>query len=408
MNAILTIWKKELKDTIRDRRTMAAMVIMPLLLMPLLIIGMGKLVDYQQSNYQSRVATVSVSNQNVAPEFIAFLKAQKKLKVVKPAADPEAALRNGDIDIAITLPKTFQADLKSGTPITASLMSYSTRTESGDAISKVNEAIAVFNNRILGKRLKDAGVDPRSLTPLVVTEKDVATAKERGGFGLGFMLPMFFVVWAIVGGQYTATDLSAGEKERKTLEALLLTPAKRHEIVIGKFLAVSTTAMTSVVLALASLYFALKEFGFGPMNGGRGAGAQSAASIGIDYVFSIEPLTFAIMLGIGLLLVALFSALLLSICIFAKSFKEAQNYISPVYIAAILPVVAIGMLPNLNSASWVFAIPVANAVVLFKELLMGQYVGSHIVLTGVSLALVAAIAIAAAVKIFDKEKVLFK
>ncbi|MCL5292386.1 MAG: ABC transporter permease [Actinobacteria bacterium] len=411
MKTILTIWKKELKDNIRDRRTLMAMILMPLVLMPALLIGMDKLVNYQRERSKERTARVAVDKDASASALIDFLKSQKKIEVIGVEGGPEKGIRDGKADIGIIVPADFQDRIKSGAPARITLVQDSTKMESQESLAKVNLAVSAFSGRIIEGRLNSSGVDNRLLTPITMATKDISTAEERGGFGLGFFLPFFVIIWAIVGGQYIAIDVSAGEKERKTLEALLLTPAKRLEIVLGKFFAVSTTAVVSVVVSLTSLYVALKVFGLGPMTGALESGqaqGKALAAAGADAAFSIEPLAILVMLGVGLLLVLMFSAILLSIAIFAKSFKEAQNYIGPAYLVAIMPAVVMNAMFGFKPTDWFYAIPIVNAMLLFKEALMGSYVVSHILITAVTLIVFAIIAILVAGRIYSQEKVLFR
>lgn len=215
-------------------------------------------------------------------------------------------------------------------------------------------------------------------------------------------------MWSVLGGQYTAIDASAGEKERKTLESLLLTPVKRLDIVFGKFLAVATAALTSVIVSLSSFYVALKFSGFGSIMSQSNQASSSVAVPNGLISFSIDPQTMILMLGVSLLLVLMFSAVILSIAIFAKSFKEAQSYIGPSYLVIILPVVIMNMVPNLKPALWLFAAPAINAVFLFKEILVGVYDFSHILVTIASLVVYSIIAIFVAGRIYSKESILFK
>src|SRR5690606_7638915 len=111
---------------------------------------------------------------------------------------------------------------------------------------RVAAGISQYNSQLIQSRLMDQNVDPTVLIGATIEPVDVASSQEKSGFGLSFILPLFIVMWAITGGMYTAIDASAGEKERKTLEALLLTPASRLDIVLGKFLAVASVSLVSI------------------------------------------------------------------------------------------------------------------------------------------------------------------
>lgn len=408
MKSILTIWKKELKDTIRDRRTLLSSIILPMVLMPGIIVGMGKLTKLQIEQAQEKTVTVGVVNAAASEDFLAVLLATPKMKISTIDGDPAAAVREKKADLVIILPEEFGEAARTEQPITLEAYKNSLNDRSSLALTKVATAATQFNQSLLQTRLTAAGSAPTILNGVAIHSNETATEQELGGFGLGFLLPLFIILWATVGGQYTAVDVSAGEKERKTLESLFLTPVRRVDIVFGKFLAVGTTALLSVVIALSSLY-AVFVFGgsdlFSSMNTSSTGVVQQAQS---SFNFSLEPMAILIMFLISIILVALFSAINLTVSIFAKSFKEAQSYIGPSYLVIILPVVAFNTIPGFVPTNGFFAIPVVNAVLLFKEVLVGTFNSTHIIFTTITLALTALVAIIVASRLYQREGVLFK
>jgi sodium transport system permease protein len=407
MRNIITIWFKEIKDAVRDRRTLLSSIILPMFLMPLLIVGMGKFVEYQISRTEEQMVKIAVANPTAAPELVALFKKTPKLEVSETTDDLGAQVNDGSVDAGLIFPSDFEALVGQQKAVTLAVVSKSTNDKSSVALARIAAVLNKYNNDVLQKRFASQGINANVLSQVSFQAQDLATEQERGGFGLGFLLPLFIVMWSIVGGQYIATDVSAGEKERKTLEALLLTPVSRLEIVLGKFLAVATAALTSVVVALSSLYFAIVKFGFGPLNSGRAAAAAGASQMS-GFSFSLEPTAVLLMFLVSVLLVVLFSAVILSIAIFAKSFKEAQSYIGPSYLVIILPVTLINTIPGFKPADWFFVFPAVNAVQLFKEILIGTYATSHIAITIISLLIFSAAAILVATRIYSKEGVLFR
>lgn len=411
MRQIITIWKKELKDTFRDRRTLAAMLLIPIILMPLVIVGMSKLMEYQFKKTAEQAVKISIVGENYAPILAEIIKKQDKVEIVKSDNNLKESVAKDKIDAGLIIPSDFDDQIRDIKPVQIKMLTKSTSSKSSSALLRINSALSVFNKQLLEKRFADQKINQNILSEVSGAPEDVATEKERGGFGLGFLLPLFIVIWAITGGQYTAIDISAGEKERKTLEPLLLTPVKRLDIVLGKFLAVSTTALISVVAALGSIYFTMLRFGFGPIGqngefqaGGAAAGAQQGAI----FDFSVEPQAIILLLVISVLLIFLFSAIILSVAIFARSFKEAQNYVGPMYLFVVMPVAILNAMIGLKPALWFFALPAVNAFLLFREILAGAYDWQHILLTAASLIVYSLIAIFVASKIYSKETVLFK
>lgn len=401
---IITIWKKELKDTVRDKRTLVAMILMPMLLMPAMTIGMFKFMDKIMKDQEKQTVKIVLSGENNFLQLAEMIKSQEKLEIVSINKDAKDAVKEEEIDAAVIIPKDFQEKIKNQESADVNLIIKSTNTKSANVTNILSAVMAEFNNQILHKRFSDQNINPAILSKISILPEDVATEKETGGFVLGFLIPMFIVMWSIVGGQYTAIDVSAGEKERKTLESLLLTSVKRRDIVFGKFLAVSSVALVSVVIAIGSFYAALiYAGGFGPMDT---TGSGTAGTVAVN--FSIEPQAILLLLAVSVFLILMFSAIILSISIFAKSFKEAQNYIGPSYLVVILSVVLVNSIPGFEPALWYFAIPAVNATLLFKEVLMGTYDLGHIFLTAGSLVVYSIIAIFLAVKIYSKEGVLFR
>lgn len=409
MKQILTIWKKELKDNIRDRRTLLSTIILPMLLMPLIIVGMGKLATVQVKSAETQVVKIGVVHESNAEQFVNLLRATDKVDAVTLSGDAQAEVKDRKVDLTVDFPDTFNAAVQANETIPLKVYRNSLNTKSTTALGRLSTLAVEYNQTLLNDRLAEKGLSPAIQNGIILSTVEVATDREIGGFGLGYLLPLFIIMWASVGGQYAAIDVSAGEKERKTLEALLMTPVRRLDVVFGKFLAVSTAALVSVLIALSSMYavFALggAEF-FSAVSGGGTSGVVQTSANGVN--FSLESQALLIMFGISILLVLLFSALNLTLAIFAKSYKEAQSYIGPSYLVVILPVVLVNTLPGFQPALGYFAIPVVNTVLLFKEVLIGTYSASHILLTAAVMTIMALAAIIVASRIYQKEGILFK
>ncbi|MFA7170011.1 MAG: ABC transporter permease [Candidatus Paceibacterota bacterium] len=405
--SIVTIWKKEVRDTVRDRRTLFSMILMPMLLMPVMIFGMFKFIETQTNNQSEQVAKVAISGGQYSPELDSEIGNVKNIEIVEIDKDPKVAVADGEIDAAMIIPQDFQKKLENEEAANVALIMKSTNTKSQNVVATLSGVVGKFNADLLQERFADQKINPAILSNVVMVPEDVATQKELGGFILGLLIPLFIVMWSVVGGQYTAIDVSAGEKERKTLEALLLAPVKRIDIVFGKFLAVSTVALVSIITAIGSLYVSFIYAGSSEIMATDGINfSAGAGATGISFL--IEPWAAVLLFVVSLFLVLTFSAAILSISIFAKSFKEAQSYISPFYIIIVLPVALVNSIPGFEPALWFFAVPAVNAVLLFKELLLGVYNSGHILLTLVSLAVYSAIALFIATKIYSKESVLFR
>ncbi|MFA6908660.1 MAG: ABC transporter permease [Patescibacteria group bacterium] len=395
MRHIIAIFIKELTDSIRDRRTLFTAVLMPIVLMPVVMIGSFKIQEAQVKSLEQKSAKIGIHSMESVPTLVNFLRSQEKIEIIDVAADVYGdRIEDGTINIYLDVPSTFEENLKSEIPSEIGIVQKSSNVDSSSAVAKVTVALQAFNAKVSVERLDERDVSAAVITVIVPKPVDISTPEERGGFFIGLLLPMFIVIFAIVGGMYIAIDVSAGEKERKTLEALLLTPASRFEIVAGKFLAVAATASTSIILSLFSLYAAFKFF---PPNFG-----------GESFVINLAPQAIGVMLIIGVILAIMFSGLLLSVAIFAKSYKEAQNYITPFYLLAVLPVAIFAQLPGFKPTDLYFIIPGVNAVFVIKEVILGTYDMTHIVITIISLLVYAGISMYVAGRIYSKESILFR
>jgi len=405
MKRILTICKKELKDTIRDRRTLLSMVVLPMVLMPLLTVGMGKLMESQIQKSEEKQVRVAVRGGVYAPELMNLLKNDTTIQLEEvPDGDLTELVRDDQAEAGMEISPDFSDKVAAFEPVTVTVYSDSTDDIYGTVMPRISAALALYNQQVRAERFATAGIDASILTEIQINPVDVSTEQERGGFGLGFLLPLMIVMWATIGGQYTAIDVSAGEKERRTLEALLLTPVKRLHLVLGKFLAVATVSLVSVIISMGSMYFAVVRFGFPGVEDGVVDSGGTASRVS----FTIDPEAVALMLGVSLLLVCMFSAVLLSIAIFAKSFKEAQSYISPAYLIIVLPVTLINSIPSFKPSLGFYAIPGVNATLLFKDLLKSIYDPLAISITFISLLVYATVSLLVAARIYEQEGVLLK
>lgn len=397
MNPVLTIARKELLDSVRDRRTLLAMVLVPILMIPLMFVGLDAFIKWQEKQTAALDVRVAMNRRPVG--LAAALRQDKQVKIVI-ASDPRRPVKREKADVGLVVPAAFERSLARGAPLAVKIVVDEANPQSMGAQGRVAAIIETLNQEIVARRLAARGVDARILKPIEIKTLNVATEEEMGGLMLSYLLPMILALWSIMGGMYAAIDLSAGEKERSTLESLLLTPAKRYQIVLGKFLTVSIISITTVVLATTSIFFTIQRF---PLTPPDEAGAAAATA-----QISLSPGVSALILLTAVLVAALASALMLTIGIFAKSFKEGQNYMTPLLLLAVMPIMFISMSPGAKFAQSLFLIPMLNAVLTFRELVMGKIIWSHIALTTTSSAVSAALALVLATNIFSQERVMFR
>ena len=284
---------------------------------------------------------------------------------------------------------------------TLDLLYDSTVPRSAAARSRVRDAVRDLADERIAERIEAAGLPPGTAEPFRVESTDAAPAKKRAGNLLGNALPMLMILMLGLGAFYPAVDLTAGEKERGTFETLLSTPTTKGEIVWGKFLAVVALSLATGLLNLGSmavtLWFQLAQLQAAGA-GGDGGGPLDLASL------SVSPVDLGVMLLILVPLAVFISAAMMSLALLARDFKEASNYLSPFFLLMVAPaalVVAAGV--ELDGA--VILVPIANATLLFKNLLMSTATWPQVLGTFVSTAIAAAAALRLAVWVFGREDV---
>ncbi|MCZ6689556.1 MAG: ABC transporter permease subunit [Planctomycetota bacterium] len=304
------------------------------------------------------------------------------------------AITSKRIQAALVLPDDLEQVLSGGTGGAAAKIYYdSTIPTSKEAESRLRGALKALGDLFLQDRLKERGLPPTFIEPVSVTDSNIAPRKKRIQALLGGMLPYVIILFCFLGAFYPAVDLGAGEKERFTLETLLLSPASRYEIAAGKFLVIFLCSMTAAVLGLASMAWTLT----------KGLPSEIMAMLDISF----DPLALVVGILLTIPVASVFASILLSVSIYARSFKEAQTYAVPLQMLIILPAMA-SMIPGVE-VSWKLAmIPIVNVSVVMREFMKGDYRWDFFAITLASTLLVAAIAIVFAGKWFNREEVIFR
>ena len=438
---INTIWRKELIDTLRDRRTLIAMVLVPLILYPALMLGSLQAFEVQVANLVTEQYDLAVASEEIKDWLRRMLDADPfrpeqdrgataEALVEESQAEPQpgteqdepALKRSGaqaarmgvyenppeykiwvvlDVGGAITEGKVHAGVLVEGKPPLPGVIG-STRVVVAFDESDIRSEIAAAgvqgvldraNLRMLLQRLRERNLDADFVQPIALDEWNVASPERMAGAILGTIVPLILIVMTITGAVYPAIDLTAGERERGTLETLMVAPVPTVDLIAGKFVVVTLIGLMSAVLNLLSMGGTIYLAGLGSM-----------LTRGSDFVFPLAALPWILLLLIPL--AVMFSALLLAVCSFARSFKEAQNYIVPVMLAGMIPGV-VGILPGTRLEGPIVIMPVANIVVLTRELFLGRFDYFAIFLVVLSTSLYAGAAVAVAAKLFGQEAVLF-
>lgn len=335
MSVFFTVVAKELTDFVRDRRTMLLTLLMAPLLFPLLFLGMGKLASNRIHSQLEKPLRVPVIGAERAPNLVAWLQGQNI--VVAPApANPDGAIANQSEDVVLRIGKDFGKQWRGSLPATVEIMHDSSREDARIPVQRLQTLLDNYNQGMGALRLVARGISPTISQPLRVSDVDLATPESR--IGPLAILPYLLILSGFLGGAALVIDVTAGERERQSLEPLLATPAARAAIMSGKIAAATLIGLTALLLTLTALKISLL---FAP-----------------DFGLKLElPIwTIARVLLVLLPIVLIGNCLLTFIAAGVKSVKEAQSYLSVLILLPILPTMVLMINPVKNQL-WMLTVP---------------------------------------------------
>lgn len=384
---VATVFRKELLEMVRDRRTLVSMVLVPILAMPLLFSVMHYFMSSSEKQAAQESVTLAVPERLVMPGLEGALRAAGFKLLAQ--SDPRAAVERKQAAAGAE-----EARSAAGDPVIRLYVDRS-RTASDMAADKLRIALDALKAEQVRAALAGSGVSEKVLAPFAVDKVDVAPKGKKAKTLLGGMIGYMVILLMFSGCMYPAIDMTAGEKERRTLEILLASAAGRNEIVLGKILAASSAAFLTGLLNILSLAYTFQSGMMGPDM------RQMLEGVRID--------TAAILLVLVAVLPTAITAaaVMITISLFAKSFKEGQSYLTPLLMLVIFPAV-IGMLPGVDANPRLALLPVFNVSQLIKSIFTGEYTAAAFAMSFASNFVYAAVAFVVAVRIFKREDVLFR
>lgn len=350
MSAMYVVMMKELVDLARDRRTVMISLLMGPFLIAGLIMGMGALMQKKMVTQMEKTLELPVIGAEHAPNLIAWL-SEHNIEVKPAPENPEAAIAQQDEDVILRISENYGADWRAGKPAGVEILHDSTRDDSTIPVLRVTRVLQGYSQQVGALRLLARGVNPGVGMPVLVTAVDLATPMSRIGQALA-MLPYLLIMSAFVGGAYLIIDVTAGERERQSLEPLLATPASRQAIMSGKILAACVFGLFSLMLMLLAFKIA-----FWFMPGG----------MKVD----VSLLAMAKLLLILLPTLLFGSCLLTLIAASVKSVKEAQSYMTLLILLPMLPTFYLLISPVKNQL-WMLAIPFLSQNQMIMMVLRGE------------------------------------
>lgn len=395
MNHTLTIFRKELKDILRDRRTVYAMVLFPMLLSPLLITVMVQVVKSQTEKAKVKEVRIGLAGEYAPDVFVqmAGMSPNKLIRGVPNNEDGiEALIASDSLDAVWHFDADFQEDIDSFRRGQITLWYQTANEDVGGRMTMIRAGLDSFYQQ---QRLAALKLSKSSTVPLKFNVHDQSSSREIIGQQLGGMLPYFFMIFCFMGCMYPAIDLTAGEKERGTLETLLVSPAQRLHIFLGKFLVVALSGFVSALLSIASLALSIKfnMDSFGEMPPEVTATLMSIASV--NTLLSLTALLIPLTL--------FFASLMIMLGISAQSFKEAQSLISPLMIIVLMPTIA-AFIPGIELNASNALIPIFNVSMAAKEVVAGTIEPTPYAITVVSLVVLAIVGMLISQRVFNQEK----
>jgi len=382
------VLRKEVTDNLRDRRAVVMALLFPLL-GPVLLAVTFSVVARQVRSSEEKPLTLPVAGADHAPHLIQFLRGAGA-EIVEAPADPEGAVRAGDRDLVLVVPPEFGARLREGRPAPVRLVIDESRQSAHAAVERARAMLSAWSRQTGALRLMARGVHPGAAEALALETVDLSTPESRAGLLLS-MLPYFLVVAVFVGGMYVAIDTTAGERERQTLEPLLLHPVPRESVALAK---VAATALFAT-LALAET---IVGFGLVPV-------ALPLERLGFSIRLDPAMLLRTFLLFLPLLLLA--SALQVLVAVRARGFKAAQASLSFLMLVPALPSAVLALVP-FKLRPWMMLVPSFGEQQLVLRLVRGEPVapGLQALSMGTS-ALYALLLVAGAARLFRSERSMF-
>ena len=369
MNAFLVVFLKEVRENLRDRRTVLNTLLTGPLFAPFIFVLLINTIVTQELEKAEKPLPLPVVGAQYAPNLIAALKQQNV--EIKPAPDnAERAVREQDADVVLRVPENYSESWTKGEPAQLEIIYDASQRDAGTSVARLRAMLDGYGERTGALRLLARGLSPTILRGVAIADRDQSTPQSRSG-NLFAMLPYFFILGGFIGGMALAIDTTAGERERQSLEPLFANPVSRWRLLAGKLCATTAFAIATVLLSILAFaavghFLPTEKIGM-------------SLEIGMPFVLKV--------LFVMLPLAALLAALQTLVSAFAKSYREAQTYLSLLVFVPVIPTMLLTLLP-VKVKMWMYALPLMGQQVIITRLLRGEFVpGSGLALSFVCSAL---------------------
>jgi sodium transport system permease protein len=391
------VYRKELTEALRDRRTLISSILIPLFLFPVLTFGIGYAFVEIAGEATREPSKIMILGGEDSPKVVQKLEDAKNLRVVRRSPDYVDLISDKKIRAAIDIPPGFQAGIAGGGHPKIKIYIFRDDLKSMLAAGRIEKLFTEYRDAMVRDRLSSEKLPVSLMKPFDIDQQNVVSEEKVAGESYGGLITYLVILMCMTGAMYPAMDLTAGEKERGTMETILSSPIDRTHLVFGKFLVVLTASLITAMLSAISMggsFAILSNFA-----------QQQSMGEGFP-MLTMHPRTVVAVFVMALPVAVLFSAVLMTISLFAKTFKEAQSYLTPMTFVVIIPAIA-AVLPGIELTSKLALVPILNVSLLCKELVTGTYHWNYIALIFFCTSVYAGAALFLAVKMFQRESVLF-
>jgi len=388
LERIRIIFFKEVKDNLRDRRTLAGALAYPLF-GPILLAFVFTLVGHTSSTEADKLLPLPVIGAENAPALVQFL-GQNGVLIYPPPADPESAVQAGDYAAVLIIPKNYGEKFSGGHSAAVQLVIDASRSSAQSSVRRTRLLLSAYSRQIGTLRLLARGIHPAVTDALAVEELDVATPQSQAASFLN-MLPYFIVFSLFIGGMYLAIDTTVGERERGSLEPLLINPAARSELILGKLSATLLFTVIAIIETLLGFYIMLNVL--------------RTEQLGVKISLSLSTLWILFLICIPMMLLA--ASLQMIVATNTRGFREAMNSLSFMMMVPALPGLFMVFVP-IQEKLWMMLIPIFGQQLLINQAMRGEVLSwIHVVASAAATIVVGILLTRVAIRMYERERILF-
>jgi sodium transport system permease protein len=401
LSAVGIVYRKEFREWVRDRRTLISTVLVPLLLFPVIMVGFAALATSLVGKAEKETPKIMILGGEDSPQVLGNLRKIDGLEIAPYRDNWKEQISEKQIRAALEIPPGFQSALEKGDAKTVKIYFYKGELKSSLGADRIEKLLKDYRDSIVKDRLTAKNISSSVLTPFDIQQQNVAPPEKVSGAEVGGFIGYLVVLLCMTGAMYPAIDLTAGEKERGTMETILSSPISRLDLVLGKFSLVLSAALATAALSVFSMGISFSVLSRLSVSSSSGRGESAAL------LLQLGPKAVSSIFLMALPLAVLFSAVLMTIALFAKSHKEAQSYLTPMTFLVVIPAIA-SLLPGVDLTPKLALVPILNTSLVCKEIMTGTYHWNSIALIFASTCVYASAALFLAVKTFQRESVLFR